>query len=166
MSMIEDSLMEQMSRWARSLPLLPPGWMYEFVQGNPRLDPKTNSYEITMEAIPKQKFIVKEQRCVVKDNQVGKDALDFFFGLIGVFNHYSFFTEKLWKKVDGFKNEDEAEVKCAFMSLWTNHALGIITYPVGVGWCTNNGDQESFDTYMDKWMPVFAAFKEWAEKQR
>jgi hypothetical protein len=165
MSMIEDSLMEQMSRWTRSLPPLPPGWMYEFVQGDPRLDPKTNSYEITMEAIPRQKFVA-EERCAVKDNQVGKDALDFFFGLIGVFNHYSFFTEKLWKKVDGFKDKDEAEVKCAFMSLWTNHALGIVTYPVGSAWSTRHVSMVCFEKYLDEWMPLFMAFKEWADKQR
>jgi hypothetical protein len=33
------------------------------------------------------------------------------FELVGVFNHYRFFTDKLWRKVSGFKNKDEAEVK-------------------------------------------------------
>ena len=101
-----------------------------------------------------------------KDFSIGRDAFEFFFGLIGVFNHYSFFTQKLWKKVDGFKDKDEGEVKCAFMSFWTHHTLGIRTYPVGASWCSFNGDQESFDHYMDEWMPLFMAFKEWANKQR
>ena len=101
-----------------------------------------------------------------KDYSIGKDAFEFFFGLIGVFNHYSFFTEKLWKKVEGFKDKDEGEIKCAFMSLWTHHTLGIITYPVGASWCLYNGDQEFFDKYLDAWMPVFKAFKVWADKQR
>lgn len=101
-----------------------------------------------------------------KDYSIGKDAFEFFFGLIGVFNHYAFFTKKLWKKVEGFKDRDEAEVKCAFMSLWTNHELGIITYPVGSAWCNYDGSQESFDRYMDEWMPLFLSFKEWVYKQR
>ena len=52
-----------------------------------------------------------------RDYSIGKDSFNFFFSLIGIFNHYEFFTEKLWKKVDGFEDKDEAEVKCAFMSL-------------------------------------------------
>ena len=100
------------------------------------------------------------------DYTIGKDAFEFFFGLIGVFNHYSFFTEKLWRKVDGFKDKDEGEVKCAFMSLWTFHKLGIITYPVGGSWCTYQGSGESFNVYMDEWKPVFNAFMEWVNKQR
>lgn len=74
--------------------------------------------------------------------------------------------KKLWKKVEGFKDKDEAEVKCAFMSLWTNHALGISTYPVGSAWCNYHGDRKLFDEYMNEWMPLFMAFKEWANKQR
>lgn len=101
-----------------------------------------------------------------QDFSIGRDAFEFFFGLVGVFNHYSFFTQKLWKKVKGFEGEDEGEVKCAFMSLWTHHTLGIVTYPVGSSWCNYHGDTESFDTYMDKWMPLFVAFKDWANSQR
>lgn len=101
-----------------------------------------------------------------KDFSIGKDAFEFFFGLIGVFNHYSFFTQKLWKKIDGFKDKDEGEVKCAFMSLWTHSSLGITTYPVGSSWCNFNGDQESFNQYMNKWKPLFMAFGEWQVKNR
>ena len=101
-----------------------------------------------------------------KDYSIGKDAFEFFFGLIGVFNHYNFFTQKLWKRVDGFEDKDEGEVKCAFMSLWTNRTFGIITYPVGASWCRLNGDLESFDHYIDEWRPLFMAFYEWVYKQR
>lgn len=70
------------------------------------------------------------------------------------------------KKVKGFENEDEAEVKCAFMSLWTNNTLGIPTYPVGMSWCNYYGDKRCFDEYINKWMPVFNAFQDWANAQR
>ena len=30
-----------------------------------------------------------------KDYSIGEDAFNFFFGLLGVFNHYEFFTKKL-----------------------------------------------------------------------
>ena len=70
------------------------------------------------------------------------------------------------KKVKGFEDEDEAEVKCAFMSLWTNNTLGIPTYPVGMSWCNYYGDKRCFDEYINKWMPVFNAFEDWANAQR
>lgn len=101
-----------------------------------------------------------------KDYTIGKDAFDFFFSLLGIFNHYSFFTKKLWKKVDGFKDKDEAEVKCAFMSLWTQGKLGITTYPVGAAWGNFNGDRESFEEYIKEWKPIFTAYMEWYYKQR
>ena len=101
-----------------------------------------------------------------KDFSVGRDAFEFFFGLIGVFNHYAFFTKKLWKKVEGFKDKDEAEVKCAFMSLWAHRHLGIRSYPVGAAWCCYNGDKSCFDDYIREWKPVFNAFMDWMYKSR
>ena len=101
-----------------------------------------------------------------KDYTIGEDAFNFFFSLIGRFNHYAFFTKKLWKKVKGFEDEDEAEVKCAFMSLWVNNTLGIPTYPVGMSWCNYYGDKSCFDEYINKWMPVFNAFQDWVNTQR
>lgn len=101
-----------------------------------------------------------------KDCKIGKYAFEFFFWLIGVFNHQSFFTKKLWKKVDGFKDVDEAEVKCAFMSLWTGQHLGINSYPVGASWCSYDGDRALFDDYIKKWKPVFMAYRDWQYKSR
>jgi len=60
----------------------------------------------------------------LKENEhIDKKGCEFFFGCIGYFNHYAFFTDKLWKKVEGFQDEDEAEVKCAFLSLWAYNSL-------------------------------------------
>lgn len=101
-----------------------------------------------------------------KDFSIGRDAFEFFFGLIGIFNHYAFFTKKLWKKVEGFKDKDEAEVKCAFMSLWALRYLGIRSYPVGAAWCCYNGDKSCFDDYIQEWKPVFHAYMDWMYKQR
>ena len=39
-----------------------------------------------------------------------KDIFTWAFDLIGYFNHYSFFTEKLWRKVEGFEYADEGNV--------------------------------------------------------
>lgn len=52
------------------------------------------------------------------------------------------------------------------MSLWTNNTLGIPTYPVGMSWCNYYGDKSCFDEYINKWMPVFNAFQDWANAQR
>ena len=60
MSMVEGLLMEQMTSWVKSLPQLPPGWMYEFVPGVPKFNPEKDAWEATMEAIPRQKFVIKE----------------------------------------------------------------------------------------------------------
>ena len=97
---------------------------------------------------------------------IGEDAFNFFFSLLGYFNHYEFFTKELWRKVKGFKNKDEAEVKCAFMSLWTYNTLGIPTYPAGMSWSNYYGDKKLFDDYINEWTPIFNAFKDWINKQR
>ena len=38
------------------------------------------------------------------------EVAEFFVNLVGIFGHYDFFTKKLWKKVEGFKDYDEAEI--------------------------------------------------------
>ena len=101
-----------------------------------------------------------------KDYSCGEDTLEFFFRCMAYFNHYGYFTNKLWKKVKEFKNEDEAEVKCAFLSLWTKHTLGIITYPLGCSWCTIHGNEEFFNSYVEKWKPLFEDFDNWCISQR
>ena len=103
---------------------------------------------------------------MTENMRIEKGAFEFFFGLIGVFNHLSFFTEKLWKKVNGFDDVDEAEVKCAFMSLWARQHLGIISYPVGASWSSYNGDKVLYDEYINHWKPVFMAYEEWINKSR
>ena len=36
--------------------------------------------------------------------QKEKEFCGWFFNLVGYFNHYSFFTKKLWREVEGFEN--------------------------------------------------------------
>lgn len=59
-SMIEEILRNQMDSWIKSLPPLPPGWVYDFIPGEPKYNPETNSWETTMEAKPRQMYIIKE----------------------------------------------------------------------------------------------------------
>ena len=59
-TMVEDSLQDQMRTWVKNLPPLPPGWVYEFIPGEPRYNPETRCYETTMEAKPRQKYIIRE----------------------------------------------------------------------------------------------------------
>ena len=95
-----------------------------------------------------------------------RKVLDFFFGCIGKFNHYSYFTDELWRKVKGFKDKDEGEVKCAFLSVWTKNELDIITYPVGSSWSCHCGSESFFNDYVEEWKPVFEDFAKWVESQR
>ena len=59
-TMVEDVLQDQMRTWVKNLPPLPPGWVYEFIPGEPKYNPETRCYETTMEAKPSQKYIIRE----------------------------------------------------------------------------------------------------------
>lgn len=37
-----------------------------------------------------------------------QDGIQILLNLCGVFGHYPFFTDKLWQKVKGFEDADEA----------------------------------------------------------
>lgn len=50
----EDLLRNQMDSWIKTLPPLPPGWVYDFTPGEPKYNPETNAWETTMEAKPRQ----------------------------------------------------------------------------------------------------------------
>lgn len=94
-----------------------------------------------------------------------KDVYGWFFQLVGYFNHYEFFTKKLWKKVKGFKKHDEAEIKCAFMHYWFHNKFGYFTCPCGMEWFTEL-DEESYNTYVKFFKPVFEAYNKWCIEQR
>ena len=91
---------------------------------------------------------------------------EWFFNLIGVFCHYSFFTEKLWKKVEGFENEDEAEITAAFMHYWLHLKYLCYTLPVGCGWFCDLDNPTAYDNYIEKYQPVIDAYEDWKTKQR
>ena len=60
MGMIDNLIQDQMYSWIKTLPPLPPGWVYEFNYGEPHYNPETDAWEMTMEAKPIQKYIIKE----------------------------------------------------------------------------------------------------------
>lgn len=94
-----------------------------------------------------------------------KDIFKWCFNLVGYFNHYSFFTKELWRKVKGFKNVDEAEIKCAFMHYWFHHKFGYFTCPCGSSWFAELGE-EFYNKYIEDYKPVLKAFEQWKIKQR
>ena len=94
-----------------------------------------------------------------------KKLIEWFFSLIGIFNHYSFFTKKLWKKVKGFKHKDEAEIKAVFIHYWFNHAFGYYTCPCGSSWFAEL-DKELYDDYIKEYIPVLEEYSKWCEQQR
>lgn len=87
------------------------------------------------------------------------------FGLVGVFNHYEFFTDKLWRNVPGFKDKDEAEVKCAFMHYWFHNTFHYNTLPVNSSWFEEL-DEKYYNEYIKEYEPVIEAYKKWIEEQR
>jgi hypothetical protein len=60
MGMIEDLLQKQIDSWNETLPPLPPGWVYDFIPGEPKYNPETDAWETIMEAKPRQMYITKE----------------------------------------------------------------------------------------------------------
>ena len=97
--------------------------------------------------------------------QKEKELAEWFFGLVGYFNHYSFFTKKLWKKVKSFEKEDEAEIKCMFMHYWFHHKFGYYTIPCGSSWFTEL-TEDCYNRYIERYKPIIDAFEQWKIKQR
>lgn len=93
------------------------------------------------------------------------DIIKWLFGLVGYFNHYGFFTKKLWKNVEGFEEEDEANVKNAFMHYWFHHQYGYFTAPRGMSWYAET-DEEGYNLFIERYKPVIDAFEEWVKAQR
>ena len=97
--------------------------------------------------------------------QEEKRLAKWFFNLVGCFNHYSFFTKKLWKNIKGFEKEDEAEIKCMFMHYWFHHEFGYFTMPCGMAWFTEL-DEDSYNHYIASYQPIIEAFEQWKIEQR
>ena len=91
--------------------------------------------------------------------QEDKILFEWFFNLVGYFNHYSFFTERQWKNIKDFENKDEAEIKCAFMHYWFHHRFGYFTCPVGMSWFAEVSEN-SYNEYIKEYEPVLNAFEE------
>ena len=94
-----------------------------------------------------------------------KEMAEWFFNLVGVFCHYAFFTEKLWKNVEGFEREDEAEIKVAFMHYWLHHKFNCYTLPVGCAWFCEL-TEDSYNSYIDRFKPVIDAYTNWQIEQQ
>lgn len=92
------------------------------------------------------------------------NIIKWLFGLVGYFN-YGFFTKKLWKNVEGFEEEDEANVKNAFMHYWFHHQYGYFTAPIGMSWYEET-DEEGYNLFIKRYKPVIDAFEKWVEDQR
>lgn len=97
--------------------------------------------------------------------QKEKEICKWFFNLVRYFNHYSFFTKKLWREVKGFEKYDESEIKCAFMHYWFHCKFGYFTYPCGCGWFAEL-DEKSYNDYIKRCKPIIKAFEQWKIEQR
>ena len=103
-----------------------------------------------------------------------EEDYQFFFSCIGIFNHYEYWTKKLWKKLKGRKHTDEAEVKCAMLHLWCHNHFGICSSPCGCGWFTLWKDIPEYgikaiteyEDYIEGWKDIISDYQKWCEKQR
>lgn len=95
------------------------------------------------------------------NNQNGIQAL---LNLCGVFGQYRFFTDKLWKKVKGFKNTNEAEIFNYFM-IAELYSRGIYYCGSGMTW-GSPCDKETCEQYLANFEAIGKAYRDWRISQR
>lgn len=100
---------------------------------------------------------------VVKQKEEG--VIKTLFYQISILSHYDYFKKKLWKKVEGFKKKDEAEVIIAFASALLRDK-GIYTQPCGCALCSFDWKQEDLEGYFKEYKPVFEDYNKWWMAQR
>lgn len=93
-----------------------------------------------------------------------QDGIQILLNLCGVFGHYEFFTDKLWKKVKGFKNADEAEILNYFM-ISELYSKGLYYCSLGMTW-GSPCDKETCEHYLEKFAAVGKAYREWRISKR
>lgn len=93
-----------------------------------------------------------------------QDGVQILLNLCGVFGHYGFFTNKLWKKVKGFENEDEAEILNYFM-IAELYSKGIYYCGLGITW-GSPCDKETCEQYLVKFEAIGKAYRDWCISQR
>lgn len=100
--------------------------------------------------------------------QKEKEIVEYFFSLIGYFNHYPYFTEELYRKrVKKYKNTDEAEIKAAIMSKYVKEKFDYNVMPCGMTWGTFFEDEsDSVKRYHEEWKPLYNDFIKWQVEQR
>lgn len=108
--------------------------------------------------------ILKIQMKIIADETIER-LFKWSFNMCGVFCHYRFFTKKLWRKVEGFKNEDQAEIHCAFMHKWLYEEFDIMSMPIGISWFAVTKDKKLYENYMDSYKPVFDAYEKWTKEE-
>ena len=75
-----------------------------------------------------------------------QDGIQILLSLCGVFGHHRFFTDKLWQKVKGFKNADEAEILNYFM-IAELYSKGLYYCGVGSSWGSPCDKKHVINTY-------------------
>lgn len=95
---------------------------------------------------------------------MNQDGTQILLNLCGVFGHYKFFTDKLWKKIKEFKDADEADILNYFM-LTELHSKKLYYCPVGMSW-GSLCDKETCEKYLQKFEKVRKAYIEWCMSQR
>lgn len=93
-----------------------------------------------------------------------QDGIQILLNLCGIFGRHRFFTDKLWQKVKGFKNADEAEILNYFM-IAELYNKGL--YYCGVGSsCGSPCDKETCEQYLSNFEVIGKAYGDWCISQR
>lgn len=86
-------------------------------------------------------------------------------GFVYIFEQRAFFTQELWRDVEGFKDCNRTDIITAFLEYWLYNKYGFCTAPAWFDLCTPVS-KERFDEYMEIFKPVFDAYDKWIEEQR
>ena len=93
-----------------------------------------------------------------------QDGIQILLNLCGIFGHHRFFTDKLWQKVKGFKNADEAEILNYFM-IAELYNKGLYYCGVGSSW-GSPCNKEMCEQYLSKFEVIGKAYRDWCIRQR
>ena len=101
--------------------------------------------------------------------ELHKDAINYIIECQAYFERYEYFKKELWRKVEGRKNTDAAEVRVFFTHLWLHHKFPTIwTSTCGCAWSTmwTGYDPITGEAYTNENdNPVTGYFKEFKDIQ-
>lgn len=98
-------------------------------------------------------------------NQKEQELLNVVFLNLSKLSRHRYFNDELWRKLEGRKYDDKADIQAAFMSKVIYENLGIPSYPAGICWA-HIGSEKSAEKYYSEYDDIWKDYIGWCIKQR